>query len=816
MVTHRMRGLLISVLLVTAGAEMRRMFLWLWVAVASLGIAPGLMAIEPPEPLDCAAPNGVDAAQANEWVEVTRGQTGPRVSPSLVWSGELKRFLLVSGMISHQVKGPFPYDVMSYNAETNQWENDLPKKGETWGSKVGTVEPAGFKSPYFAMVDEEGIVRPWRRQAKMWYLGTVAPWDGSLYTLMCGRTLRYNPAERLWKNLAPENSPAPETRNYKKGLNWAAMCADPINEELLLFGGCGLATTRADAGTAVYSTRQNEWRSLGLEVQPPPRALAPMVYDPTTKKIVLFGGDGLDRLYADTWVYDCASRTWEQRKPKRSPSPRFGHALLHLPQSGKIVLLGGIGYTSSTSYQAKLYRPHPFEIWTYDVLADEWSLIRHYEEGGPAHYATDAAVAAVDDRDRVMWWGPAPGSKRNLRAPATWLCAVDSSTPDQTGTVKHGVEAGTSTSRTGSYDPAWYSEDVPAAQPDKQRKFYASLPANRWVSVEAPKWPENRQGGGWSTTAYDTDRQQILHLGGGHSSYFGNDVAHFNTGTARWSISDRPQFALDFNYDLSGPGPWAFNGGPWGNHNYHAYTYDPARHRLIFIRNEYTHVYDPVTRTWPINERLSANPFYGSKYTSNIIATPQGVVVWALRRRGSKTSGVWKLGPSGWNELDISGDALPLPITDGATIAFDAKRNRLLITTTRGEKEIEHSGQVWACDLETGVVKMLSPEGRAQIKVKRFAREAVILPELDLVMLGYHLDKSNRIPFYDIANNRWCSAEIPGSEFFVRTAPGTSVDLGLTYDAERGLVWGVMCKLRGNGAVQVLRLNKELKLDPLE
>ena len=145
----------------------------------------------------------VDAAQANEWVEVTRGQTGPRVSPSLVWSGELKRFLLVSGMISHQVKGPFPYDVMSYNAETNQWENDLPKKGETWGPKVGTVEPAGFKSPYFAMVDEEGIVRPWRRQAKMWYLGTVAPWDGSLYTLMCGRTLRYNPTERLWKNLAP-------------------------------------------------------------------------------------------------------------------------------------------------------------------------------------------------------------------------------------------------------------------------------------------------------------------------------------------------------------------------------------------------------------------------------------------------------------------------------------------------------------------------------------------------------------------------------------------------------------------------------------
>src|SRR5690606_6261034 len=103
--------------------------------------------------------------------------------------------------------------------------------------------------------------------------------------------------------------------------------------------------------------KKNEWKNLDPQVQPPPRALSPMVYDATTKKIVLFGGERLDMLYADTWVYDCATRTWEERKPAVSPSPRFGHALLHLPKSGKIVLLGGVGYTSSTAYQATLYRP---------------------------------------------------------------------------------------------------------------------------------------------------------------------------------------------------------------------------------------------------------------------------------------------------------------------------------------------------------------------------------------------------------------------------------------------------------------------------
>ena len=40
---------------------MRRMFLWLCVTIPSLGIAPGLMAIEPPDPLDCTAENGADA-----------------------------------------------------------------------------------------------------------------------------------------------------------------------------------------------------------------------------------------------------------------------------------------------------------------------------------------------------------------------------------------------------------------------------------------------------------------------------------------------------------------------------------------------------------------------------------------------------------------------------------------------------------------------------------------------------------------------------------------------------------------------------------
>jgi len=92
----------------------------------------------------------------------------------------------------------------------------------------------------------------------------------------------------------------------------------------------------------------------------------------------------------------------------------------------------------------------------------------------------------------------------------------------------------------------------------------------------------------------------------------------------------------------------------------------------------------------------------------------------------------------------------------------------------------------------------------------------VWLPKLDLVLLGYHLDRTNRIPLYDVAANAWRTADVPGSEFFARgDAGGTSVDLGLRYDASRELVWGVMCNLRP-GAVQVLRVSQQLELSPLQ
>jgi len=774
----------------------KSMFRWLLILVAALVVAGDM--------------------RANTWTKLADGQIGPRTWPGFVWSPERKTFLLISGIVSHEHKESRPYDIMSLDLDGKQWRNELPAAARERGSATGPVADPGFKSPYFELIDKGGLSRIQPQQAMIGHQIVVTPWDSKVYALVCGRTLRFDPIKGEWKDLQPAISPAPASNSYKSTLNWAALCADPVNQELVLFGGCGLTNDGAGPGTWVYSPARNAWRNLQLKSQPSNRALSPMAFDPTTKKIVLFGGDELDTVQGDTWVYDCTTRTWEERRPEVAPSPRFGHALLHLPRSGKVALVGGKGYTSSLSYQAMLYRVLPFEVWLYDVDKNAWSLVQHLDKDGPPQIANQFLAAAVNEDDTVVLIAPQTSAKNPA---TTWTARLEVNAIDEAGTVKWGVKAGTVERRTGPYDPAWYALDVPPPDEKATALTLEKLTPNQWTPLMCPKWPQNRMGGGWSTAALDTDRDQILHIGGGHSSYFGNDVAIYDIKTGRWSISCRPQFALHYNYDLSGPGPWAYNNAPWGNHNYHAYAYDPTIQRLVCTRGPaYSVVYDPATKSWPAAERIDT-PYPAIKYTTYLCPTPRGLIAWAHTGEGGGRTGIYLLEKGQrWTRLTLTGAALPTSVTDGATIVYDGKRDQILMTTTPEKPSREPVGQVWSCNLKTGVVTKLDPEGRAAFTVTRFAREAVYLPRSDMVLLGYPLE--GRTPFYDVAANRWLLADIAGAEFYARKSTDgmhASVDLGLVYDARRDLIWAVLCKLHGTGDLQALRIDPAaLKLQPLK
>ena len=74
------------------------------------------------------------------------------------------------------------------------------------------------------------------------------------------------------------------------------------------------------------------------DIGPPPRARLSMVYDSSSKKIVLFGGDTNTELVNDTWEWE--NEIWTQ-VADMGPSARFYHSMAYNSSSKKIVLFGG-------------------------------------------------------------------------------------------------------------------------------------------------------------------------------------------------------------------------------------------------------------------------------------------------------------------------------------------------------------------------------------------------------------------------------------------------------------------------------------------
>jgi hypothetical protein len=86
-----------------------------------------------------------------------------------------------------------------------------------------------------------------------------------------------------------------------------------------------------------------------------------MAYDPVSGKIVMHGGYGTEYLN-ETWVYDVGANVWTEAKPWPAPSPRGGHAMVHIGQ-GKLLMFGGE------------FQPASGETWIYEVQANAWTKL---------------------------------------------------------------------------------------------------------------------------------------------------------------------------------------------------------------------------------------------------------------------------------------------------------------------------------------------------------------------------------------------------------------------------------------------------------
>ena len=715
---------------------------------------------------------------ANVWVRLDRADIpGQRWDVPLGYAPGLKRFLVLGGRTSwgEYRKGPRPYDLLALGTE-GRWENWFPA-GRDWGPRFGACRAPAWKDERWGLRDVEGNARPNWTVYGTFSLGQKYDYDPdtrAFYFYAGGSTFRLDPVRRVWKELAPATHPEQALGGI---LLWSSMCYDRSARKFVLFGGGNVQSERGDPGTWTYVTAGNRWEQVKADRQPPQRANSRLAYDPTRRKVVLFGGDQLDQLLADTWVFDTARQTWEQRKPPVSPTPRGGHALLWLPRAKKVLLLGGYTYTSTTDYVAPLYQSLSLEAWTYDVASDRWNLVRRWAKPGeapvgPANFFLSAA-AAEDDTVLVL-------DARNR----AWSCRFDVSKFDAAGTGKFGAKPGAVVRRTGPHDPAWYRVGTPAANPAEVEKRLKDLTANRWTAMPTPKLP--RPNMDWGSAVFDTQRDLILRFSGGHSAYSGTAPQVYNVKTDRYSIPFAPEYPLEYVYSNDQVrGEWSFKGNPWmTGHTYKSTGYDPNLKVLVFAPHQYTWFFDPATGKW--SRSAGKNPYRPDFYTVTVCSTPEGAVVWADQRDGGR-AGLWRLDARSrtWKRLPLRGE-LPVKRADRHGMAYDSKRGRLLLFSAAGKKK----GNVAAYDLGSEQARWLDPAGAAQTLVA--CRETVYLPDADLVLIGGRVKAKEgwRWLGYDCGTNAWVGVELSGDDPIGRSGSFNN-SMGLMYDSARKLVWAV-------------------------
>jgi N-acetylneuraminic acid mutarotase len=248
----------------------------------------------------------------NRWTELspTGSLPPPRSRLSMVWDSSTQRMIMFGGQDD---TGSLLNDTWAYDPATNSWTDLRPANPPSarWGH---------------AMVYDSLARR-------------VIMVGGGDATGDLMDTWAYDPKANTWSELTPKGT-APTT--------WVAhsMVYDPSSNRVIAFGGGGGGVTERNA-TWAYDPNANTWTELSPSgTLPYPRAFSAMVYDPTTKRVLMFGGlfQGGSNFLNDTWAYDPSADAWTLLAPAGAPpSARWEPSMVYDPTTGQVIMFGGSG-----------------------------------------------------------------------------------------------------------------------------------------------------------------------------------------------------------------------------------------------------------------------------------------------------------------------------------------------------------------------------------------------------------------------------------------------------------------------------------------
>jgi PKD repeat protein len=183
-----------------------------------------------------------------------------------------------------------------------------------------------------------------------------------------------------------------------------AMAFDPVDDYLLLFGGCG-GVFCLGLSNQTWEFYGGQWWEGTPATHPVARAGTELVYDPVGHRMVLFGGQNFTIYFSDTWSY--SGGVWQPLAPASSPSAR-SDAGLALDASGTALLLVGGNVAGTSENDTWLFTVPDSVLLTSSALALETTQsvdVNASVTGGVAPYHL---TVAFGDGTGAAVSGPGP------------------------------------------------------------------------------------------------------------------------------------------------------------------------------------------------------------------------------------------------------------------------------------------------------------------------------------------------------------------------------------------------------------------------
>jgi hypothetical protein len=225
-----------------------------------------------------AATNGKGGLPLNKWVEVEASSgAGARQQAAVVWLPKRGKYLVICGQYRPANKARRPYEIVTFDPKTRQWENQFPAGKEgAWGPKQGNAKAPGHvrcngKSTQCIMLkDARGNARLPAKTALSNYFA-FDPEAERLYVCLAGHqfksdlsgkvmpVLTYDVPSRKWELLSGKG---PKTNGHaftRPEMQGTRMIFDPVNKELLFLGGHCPNSAKGTIGDWKFVVGSRSW-----------------------------------------------------------------------------------------------------------------------------------------------------------------------------------------------------------------------------------------------------------------------------------------------------------------------------------------------------------------------------------------------------------------------------------------------------------------------------------------------------------------------------------------------------------------------------